>query len=48
MACASDPFRIGCDMDGGVILSYYGGSLDDVRLYDRPLSAAEIATLATE
>lgn len=44
----ADPFRIGCDMDNGVELAYYVGSLDDVRFYDRALSAGEVAQLATE
>jgi hypothetical protein len=44
----ADLFRIGCDMDNGVEQSHYKGTLDDVRFYDRALSAAEVAQLATE
>ena len=35
-------FRIGADNDGG----YFSGWIDDVRIYDRPLPAEEIAKLA--
>ena len=44
----ADIFRIGCDMDNGVEQSHYRGTLDDIRFYDRALSATAIATLATE
>ncbi len=44
---ADDPFRIGCDQDTGSELSHYFGDLDEVRLYDRVLTPAEIGLLAT-
>lgn len=44
---AADPFRIGCDQNIGVEENYFTGDLDEVRLYDRVLSAAEIQALAT-
>ncbi|MDQ3365196.1 MAG: LamG domain-containing protein [Myxococcota bacterium] len=42
---ASD-VRIGCDVNVGVVESFFDGWIDDIRLYDRALSAAEVATLA--
>lgn len=44
---ADDPFMIGCDRDAGVEQSNFDGTIDEVKLYDRVLSAAEIAVLAT-
>ncbi len=44
---AADPFRIGCDQNRGVEESYFVGDLDEVQLYGRALSAAEIQVLAT-
>lgn len=41
-----DAIRIGCEHDFGADLYYFIGTLDEVRLYDRPLSATEIASLA--
>ncbi len=38
--------RIGCDVNIGVVESFADGWIDDVRINDRALSAAEIAALA--
>lgn len=44
----SDPLFIGCDLDNNVGTAKWNGQIDEVRLYNRVLSGAEIATLATE
>lgn len=44
----SDPLFIGCDLDGGVATAKFNGQIDEVRLYNRALSATEIMALATE
>jgi hypothetical protein len=44
----TEPMRIGCDRGNGFIGNYFVGDVDDVRLYDRALAAAEIAGLATQ
>jgi hypothetical protein len=36
---------IGCDDNGGPV-RFYRGAIDELQIYDRPLSAAEIMTLA--
>jgi hypothetical protein len=38
--------HIGCDSDNGSLSQYYAGILDEIELYDRALSADEIALLA--
>jgi hypothetical protein len=38
---------LGGDLNSGLPLAYFGGALDDVRLYDRALSLDELAILAT-
>ena len=38
--------RVGCDLDNGVVNGQVSGTLDDIYIYSRALSAAEIATLA--
>ena len=43
---STDDIRVGCDLNTGAESNFFTGSVDDVRLYDRPLSAAEIAALA--
>jgi hypothetical protein len=44
---ASDVFSLGQDYDTGLITSdFYSGQIDEVRVYDRALSEAEIALLA--
>jgi Concanavalin A-like lectin/glucanases superfamily len=43
----ADTLTLGADLDGGVIVAPLTGRLDDVRIYNRALSAAEIVTLAT-
>lgn len=43
---ADDPIRVGCDMDFGVVESFYMGEIDDVRLYRRVLSREDIDALA--
>lgn len=40
-----DPLVIGCDIDTAVPVAKLEGDIDDVRLYKRALSAAEIAVL---
>ena len=44
----TDPLFIGCDLDNNVGVAQFRGEIDEVRLYDRALSSAEIMTLATE
>ncbi len=39
-------WRMGCDFDLGAEAAFLPGALDDVRFYDRELSATEIAALA--
>jgi hypothetical protein len=41
-----DDVRVGCDFEQGSEQYKYKGSLDDVRFYNRPLTAAEVAELA--
>ena len=38
----------GAPLAGGIRIAKLKGSLDDLRIYDRPLAAAEVGTLATE
>lgn len=40
------PLMIGADIDLETLAVFLAGSLDELRVYDHPLSAAEIATLA--
>ncbi len=42
------PLTIGGDVDGGTPQSFFPGSIDEVRIYDRALSDLEIAELAAE
>lgn len=42
----TDHVRIGCDRDYGTIVSWLDGDLDEVLLYDRALTEAEVAALA--
>jgi hypothetical protein len=44
---AADDYRLGCDFDNGVIVNRLVGSLDDVRIYNRALSQAEVLALAS-
>jgi len=41
-----DAVRVGCDFDQAAEEGFLMGMLDDVRLYDRPLTPDEIAALA--
>ncbi|MFH0765024.1 MAG: LamG domain-containing protein [Calditrichota bacterium] len=41
----SDPFVIGCHIDVSQRASYWEGDIDDISIYNRALSAAEITTL---
>ncbi len=44
---ATDILSFGQEYDAGMVISdFYSGQLDDIRIYDRPLSDAEIAVLA--
>nr|MBA3541400.1 LamG domain-containing protein [Deltaproteobacteria bacterium] len=43
---SADGVLIGCDIDLGSEMFHYTGLVDDVRLYDHPLRADEIAALA--
>lgn len=43
----ANPILICSDLNNDVVSSLFVGGIDDVRLYDRALSATEIATLAT-
>lgn len=40
-----DDLAIGCDLNFGAFVQKFDGAIDDVRLYGRVLSAAEIASL---
>lgn len=40
------PLKIGCDQNNGVLDLLFVGRLDDVQIYDRALSPAEISALA--
>jgi hypothetical protein len=42
-----EPILIGADRDGGVFHQFVQGTIDEVRIYDRALSDAEIIALAT-
>lgn len=42
----SDPLLVGCDLNNGLREGYYTGSIDDLLVYRRVLSATEIAALA--
>lgn len=42
------PVRIGADIDSGVQVAPWSGVIDDLRIYDRALSDAEIAELAAQ
>src|SRR5206468_12057477 len=44
---ASKPLWIGSIQSGGVNVNFWNGDLDDVRVYNRALSASEIAALVT-
>ena len=44
----TDPLFIGCDLDNNVGVAHFKGEIDEVRLYDRAISSAEIASRATE
>ena len=41
-----NPLKIGCDQNSGVDGLFFAGRLDDLQIYDRALSPAEIAMLA--
>jgi hypothetical protein len=43
---ATDNYTIGCDVNTGSPSEFFDGSIDEVRLYDHPLTPAEVATLA--
>ena len=45
-AYTPDDLAIGCDLNVGTLIQRFDGGIDDVRLYGRVLSAAEIAVLA--
>jgi hypothetical protein len=48
IAYGNDPLFIGCDLDNNVATAKWNGQIDELRLYNRALSATEIMTLATE
>ena len=39
------PLVIGADEENGILYNYYAAAMDELRIYDRALSAPEIATL---
>lgn len=46
LAYSGDPVRVACDQDNGTIQQHVEGALDELRIYDRALSDAEIQSLA--
>lgn len=44
----SSPLTVGADVDNGAPRSFFPGSIDEVRIYDRALSDGEIAQLAAQ
>jgi len=42
------PFQIGADIESGTATHFFPGEIDEVRLYERALSASEVMTLASE
>lgn len=46
VAYGNDELRIGCDLDAGDERSYFYGAIDEVILFDRALTASEVAALA--
>jgi Concanavalin A-like lectin/glucanases superfamily len=42
---SDEPFGIGGDVDGDVQVLFFRGALDDLRFYNRALSASEVAAL---
>jgi len=44
----NDPMTLGADLDNGSADNPIDADLDDVRLYDRPLTTMEVTSLATE
>lgn len=42
------PFLIGADTESGAVTHFFPGEIDEVRLYERALSAGEVMTLANE
>jgi hypothetical protein len=44
---AGGPFQVGAGFGSGVVKNFFGGEIDDVRLYDRTLTAPEVAALYT-
>lgn len=42
------PFQIGADSESGSITHFFPGEIDEVRLYERALSAGEVMSLANE
>jgi hypothetical protein len=47
LSYASDPYLIGCERDNNVDVFRLRGAVDDLRLYERALTAEEIAALAS-
>ncbi|MDA1052575.1 MAG: Rib/alpha-like domain-containing protein [Planctomycetota bacterium] len=45
---SNEPLQFGCDCGGGGVQSPFDGTIDDVRIYNRALSAEEILTLAND
>ena len=43
---APDDLYIGCDLNSGTLSNHVIGTIDDVRLYDRALTPAEVAAIA--
>jgi hypothetical protein len=39
---------IGADLDGGSVLAFYGGLVDDLRIYNRELTGSDIAMIASQ
>jgi len=46
VAYSNDDDLIGCDFNTGVYVTFFLGSVDDLRLYDRVLTTSELAALA--
>lgn len=43
---SNEPIRVGADFDVNMPVYFFGGAMDELRFYDRPLDETEVAALA--